>query len=72
MLSPSRELLKLSVILGTPTLAVSVKNRCDLTDYVSLSNFSVGLKTLTGELDSGLCSDCVFACWKMKRSDFAP
>ena len=54
MLSPSRELLKLSVILGTPTLAVSVKNRRGLTD-VSLLNFSVALKTLTGEMDSGLC-----------------
>ena len=71
MLSSSRELLKLSVILGTPTLAVSVKNRRGLTD-VSLLNFSVGLKTLIGEMDSGLCSDCVLACWKMKRSDFAP
>ena len=72
MLSPSKELLKLSVILGTPTLAASVKNRRGLTDAVSLLNFSVGLKTLTGEMDSGLCSDCVFACWKMKSSDFAP
>ena len=71
MLSPSRELLKLSVGLGTPTLAVSVKNRCGLTDDISLLNFSVGLKTLTGEKDSGLCSDCVFVWWKMKRSDFA-
>ena len=51
----------MSVVLGTDTLAISVKNRCGLTDYVSLLNFSVGLKTLTGELDSGLCSDCVFA-----------
>ena len=72
VLSPSGELLKLSVIFGTSTLAVSVKNRCDLTDDVSLLNFSVALKTLTGEMDSGLCSDCVFACWKMKSSDFAP
>ena len=52
----------MSVVLGTHTLAVSVKNRCGLTDYVSLLNFSVGL-----ELDTGLCSDCVFACWKVKR-----
>ena len=67
VLSPSRELLKLSVGLGTPTLAVSVKNRCGLTDDISLLNFSVGLKTLTGEKDSGLCSDCVFSCWKVKE-----
>ena len=63
--------MKLSLVLGTPTLAVSVKNKCGLTDDVSLLNFSVGLK-LTGEMDSGLCSNCVFAFWKMKRSDFAP
>ena len=71
MLSPSRGLLKLTVVWGNPTLAVSVKNRHGLTDDVSLLNFSVGLK-LTGEMDSGLCSNCVFAFWKMKRSDFAP
>ena len=64
--------MKLSLVLGTPTLAVSVKNKCGLTDDVSLLKFSVGLKTLTGEMDSGLCSNCVFAFWKMKRSDFAP
>ena len=63
--------MKLSLVLGTPTLAVSVKNKCGLTDDVSLLNFSVGLK-LTGEMDSGLCSNCAFAFWKMKRSDFAP
>ena len=66
MLSP-RELLKLNVGLGIPTLAVSIKNRCGLTDDVSLLKFSVGLKTLTGEMDSGPCSDCVFSCWKVKR-----
>ena len=66
VLSP-RELLKLNVGLGIPTLAVSIKNRCGLTDDVSLLKFSVGLKTLTGEMDSGPCSDCVFSCWKVKR-----